>query len=130
MRFPFIELPGEHLPITRPAVTVEVAGFELPLVCLVDSGALAIRMGGWVADSAGISLRGAPRERISVAGNRTTGYRVEATLRLGHYAWDAPVWFCDPWELNFGLLGQNGFFSHFEVTIRADAGWTECLPTW
>lgn len=128
MRLPFLELPGEVPPITRPAAKVRVEGFEQPLVCLLDSGALAIRMGSWVADSAGISLVGAPRAPVTVGGVVAVGRCVETSLWLGPYTWRAPVWFCDRWEsFGFGLLGQQGFFSHFAVTIRADLGWTECL---
>jgi hypothetical protein len=50
------------------------------------------------------------------------------TLRVGDWISEAPVWFCDPWPGDFGLLGINGFWRYFEVRIDPDQEVTECEP--
>jgi hypothetical protein len=44
------------------------------------------------------------------------------------HEWDAPVSFCTPWPFGFQLLGLDGFFRHFRVTISAYREWIECRP--
>jgi len=41
---------------------------------------------------------------------------------------DAAVWFCDPWPAPFGLLGLEGSFRCFRVTICAAEGWLDVVP--
>jgi hypothetical protein len=65
-------------------------------------------------------------EDLFVGGIRTEGVCVRVDLTVGGHRYDAPVWFCDPWPLGFGLLGQEGFFRFFRVTICAAEGWLEC----
>jgi Aspartyl protease len=128
VRFPFLALPGDPLTL-RPAVLITVEGLEqAPQRCLVDSGSLHNRFGSWVADSAGIHLGGAPRQRVAVGGVITTARAARVELRLGETRFDAPVWFCDPWPFAFNLLGQEGFLRYFRVTISAAEEWVECEP--
>ena len=100
MRFPFIELPGELRPLIRPAVPVQIEDLD---------DALA-------------------QDEIVVGGARTTGRLLQVELTLGDVRFQAPAWFCDPWNLSFGLLGQEGFFRFFRVTLCAAEGWLECEP--
>lgn len=90
-----------------------------PQLCLLDTGALHNRFGLWVAGAAGIDLAGADEERFAIGGFVTVGRRVSVQLTVGGAAWEAPVWFCDPWPLAFHLLGQEGFFRWFQVRMRA-----------
>ena len=130
MRFPFIELPGELRPLIRPAVPVQIEDLDdAPQVCLLDSGAVSNRLPAWLADAAGLSLDDAlAQDEIVVGGARTTGRLLQVELTLGDVRFQAPAWFCDPWNLSFGLLGQEGFFRFFRVTLCAAEGWLECEP--
>jgi len=130
LRFPFIELPGELRPLIRPAVPVQIEDLDdAPQVCLLDSGALSNRLPAWLADAAGLSLDDAlAQDEIVVGGARTTGRLLQVELTLGDVRFQAPAWFCDPWNLSFGLLGQEGFFRFFRVTLCAAEGWLECEP--
>lgn len=130
MRFPFIELPGEFRPLIRPAVPVQVEDLDdAPQVCLLDSGAVSNRLPAWLAGAAGLSLDDAIAEdEIVVGGARTTGRLLQVELTLGDVRFQAPAWFCEPWKLSFGLLGQEGFFRFFRVTLCAAEGWLECEP--
>ena len=48
-----------------------------------------------------------------------TARAVSVPLTLGDFSWETTVWFCDPWPFAFQLLGQEGFFRWFSVTIDA-----------
>jgi hypothetical protein len=81
-----------------------------------------------VADAAGIDLRTVDEERFAVGGFVTTARQASVQLTLAELTWEAPVWFCDPWPLAFHLLGQEGFFSRFEVRLRAAVYEIEIIP--
>jgi hypothetical protein len=120
VRFSFKELPGTIEDYVRPVVPVTVEGLpRAPQLCLVDTGALQNRFGAWVAEAAGIELVDRPTEMIAVGGFRTEARSARVRLGVGDLAWEANVSFCDPWPLAFHILGQEGFFRWFEVTIRA-----------
>jgi hypothetical protein len=135
VRFPFRELPaaGGATHTTRPVVDVWLEGLEATgLACLLDSGAMATRFSAELAEIAGIDLAGASAETISVAGHRLIARPVRVGLSLrdatARHDWDAAVWFCDPWPFGFQLLGLEGFFRHFRVTIAGYPEWVECEP--
>lgn len=129
MKFPFKELPGTSTDYLRPAVPVTVESLaRAPQLCLLDTGALGNRFGGWVAEAAGIDLSLAAEERFAVGGFVTVARQASVALTLGEVSWEAPVWFCDPWPLAFHLLGQEGFFRWFEVRMRASVYEIEIIP--
>jgi len=130
LRFSYVELPGEERPLIRPAVPVQIEDLEdAPLLCLLDSGATSNRFPAWIADAAGLSLDDAlDEDEIVVGGVRTTGRLLQVELTLADVRFEAPAWFCDPWNFSFGLLGQEGFFRFFRVTFCAAEGWLECHP--
>ena len=130
MRFPFLELPGARRPLGRPVVPVQLEDLEeAPLLCLLDTGATGNRLGAELADIAGISLdEPLDEDEVVVAGLRTRGRCVRVDLTVAGLRYDAPTWFCEPWPFAFGLLGQEGFFRFFRVTIAATHGWLECEP--
>lgn len=120
MKFQFKELPGRSDDFLRPALPVTVEGLtRAPQLCLLDTGALHNRFGSWVATAAGIDLTDAEEQRIALGGFVTTARSVSIHLAVDDVAWEAVVWFCDPWPLSFHLLGQEGFFRCFDVRIRA-----------
>jgi hypothetical protein len=130
VRFPFLELPGGSGPLLRPVLPVGVEGLpDAPQRCLADAGAVDNRLPAWVAEAAGLPLADAlAADEVVVGGVRTTGRALRVALTLGDVGFEAPVWFCDPWPFPFGLLGQEGFFRFFRVTICAAEGWLECEP--
>ena len=120
MRYPFKELPGASGRHPRPVVPIVIGADTLsPYYCLVDSGSLGNRFGSWIAELHGIDLTGAPEDVVAVGGFRTVSKTVPVQLSAAGLMWEAPVSFCDPWPLDFQLLGQEGFFRWFAVTIRA-----------
>lgn len=130
MRFSYLEFPGERRPLLRPVVPAQIEDLEeAPLLCLLDSGATANRMGAELAELAGVSLDSPLAiDEIAIAGLSTTGRCVRVELTVAAHRFETPVWFCDPWPFAFGLLGQEGFFRSFRVTFSAAQDWVECVP--
>jgi hypothetical protein len=76
----------------------------------------------------GLDLGGAEQREFAVGAATTRARRIRTSLRVGPWAFEAPVWFADPWPLTFSVLGQEGFFVYFRVTLSALEGWVECEP--
>jgi hypothetical protein len=135
VRFPFRDIPdpsGSRVR-PRPIIDVVVEGLELaPQACLLDSGATAVRMGSHVAELVGLDLTDTPQTRIAVGGALVTAHCAEVTLEVSDgsssHRWMAPVWFCEPWQPAFGLLGLTGFFDQFGITVAAYEEWVELRP--
>jgi hypothetical protein len=129
VRFPYVELPGERRSLPRPALPVQVELEHLFHLCLLDSGSVANRLPAELAAEAGLSLDDAlETDRIAIAGLLTNGRLLGVDLSVGAFQFDAPVWFCEPWPFDFGLLGQEGFFRFFRITFCAAEGWLELVP--
>lgn len=127
MNAPFMELRG--LPEKRPVIEVRVEGLrEFGLRAMVDSGSLSSLFGSWVAREANIELDGAREARLGVAGVVTTARFATVRLFAGRHTWEAEVGFCDPWPFDHGLLGLEGFFRWFDVTISVASQRTVLTP--
>ena len=126
---PFRGVPGDDAAVARPLLDLRLADVpELPVTCLLDSGAIGNWVGRWVADVAGLDLSQGPRRRLSLGGTTVEAVDVEVDLRLGEHVWTAPVSFCDPWPAPFGLLGQEGFLGFFVAELRAAERLTRLTP--
>lgn len=120
MEVSFKELSEEAGGYLRPVVDVSVGGQDDVLsACLVDTGSLHNRFGRWVATASGLDVDAGDPVRFALGGIVTAGVTIPVDLRVGDYAWRAPVTFCDPWPLSFNVLGQEGFFRFFAVMFRA-----------
>jgi hypothetical protein len=129
LRFDFIELPGARQTLTRPVVPVQIEDLEeAPQLCLVDTGSTTNRFGRWLADAVGIDLSDAPTDELVVGGITTMAQHARVDLTIAGLRYDAPVTFCEPWPFAFNLLGQEGFFRFFRVTICAQEAWLDVEP--
>jgi hypothetical protein len=135
VRFPFRHLPaasgGQLTP--RPTIDVWLEGIDaVPLASLVDSGALRTRFSRELATAAGIEPDHDLAETFTLGGTVVTGAPARVLMRIGagdrSHAWEAPVWFCEPWPFGFQLLGLEGFLQHFRVTFSAYHEWLDCKP--
>lgn len=129
MKLDFRALHGSAGPTPRPVIDIGIQGLdETLLACLLDTGSLHNRFGGWVARVIGLDLSSVAPESIGVGGRPTIARTVPVRLTLGSHAWEAPVSFCDPWPWDFNLLGQEGFLRWFRVTIEAANRSMEIVP--
>jgi len=130
LKFDFTPLPSSGSDEARPALIAEIVGRTgtVPVFCLVDTGSLHNRFARWVADEAGIDLTGATVTRLAVGGITTEARTVSCQLQLGDAGWEAPVSFCDPWPVEFQVLGQLGFLRWFRITIDAADEALEVIP--
>ena len=92
---------------------------EIPIFCLVDSGASEILIAIEVALALGIDIeRGEPRIYGGIGGE-IKGYVHAITMRLMNdrheFAVECGVL---PLPAYDGLLGQRGFFDHYKVTFE------------
>lgn len=134
-RFDFRELPssgGKKL-TPRPVVDVWLEGIEVGAwEALADTGAVRTCFSRDLAQAAGITPDDDGSETLAIAGAVVQGSPARVTLTLKsqdeEYAWDAPVWFCEPWPFSFQLVGLEGFFHHFDVHLSAYEGWLDCRP--
>lgn len=104
----------------RPLLDVAVEDVDDVVVpCLVDSGAANTLLPRWLAEMAGLSLEGGEIRRLGVAGGETRATIIACRLTAAGHTWEAPVGFAHPWPYGWGLLGHEGFFRFFTVTLRA-----------
>ncbi len=129
MIVPFRGLPGATGFIPRPLLEVVLTHEEdAHTLALCDTGALHNRFASWVADEIGLDLLGVEPEAIGVGGQHLLARTATIVLRVGEHEWEAPVSFCEPWPWDYQLLGQEGFFRWFEVTVRAADRELELTP--
>lgn len=129
MILPFRGLPGTTGFIPRPVVDVAVTHESgTSLVALCDTGALHNRFASWAADLIGLDLHDVEGEAIGVGGQHLIARTATVSLRIGDVEWEAPVSFCEPWPWGYQLLGQEGFFRWFDVTVRAADRELELTP--
>lgn len=129
LRFDFHELPGDPSALARPVLSVRVEDLvEASQLCLIDTGSLTNRFPRWVADEVGVELGESPGESVTIAGVTTSAWHSRVDLTIAGVRYDAPVTFCDPWPFAFGILGQEGFFRFFRVTICAKEFWLDVEP--
>lgn len=126
--FPFRDVPiGVSGRASRPVLDVVVAGVgHAPQACLIDTGALAVRMSAEIADAFGIDLGEDEPMRIRVGGGTVEAREANVPLTITvdgeAITWEAAVWFCEPWTPAFGLLGLVGFLDRFDLEISGFDG--------
>jgi hypothetical protein len=112
----------------RPLLDVRVDELEQPIRCLIDTGSLRTRLPAWIADVASIDLSSAPTEAIRLGGIATTAHQAHAVIDIAGLGVPASVWFCDPWEAPFGLIGQEDVLRAFRLTYSAAGEWFSLEP--
>lgn len=92
---------------------------EIPIFCLVDSGASDVIIATEIALALGIEIeKGEPRIYGGIGGN-VKGYMHHVVIRVMNDTREFSI-ACGvlPIPAFDGLLGQNGFFDHYKVTFE------------
>ncbi len=96
---------------------------------LIDSGADFCIFSKDVANLLNIKLHS--KDKIIFRGiNKvdTEGYWNTITLRIGSVSYVTDVIFSEISEFGHGILGQRGFFDHFDITLRHQKKIIEVMP--
>ena len=83
---------------------------------LIDSGADECTFPAWIAKTLGHNIYKGKQKIFSGIGGSVLAYLHKTFLKLNGIEFVADVYYsheCD--DMPFGLLGQAGFFSHFDV---------------
>ena len=116
--------------ISRAVLDVFMEGLpDIPISCLVDSGALFNRFSDRYAEWAGIDLNDAEvSSPFAVGGKSYEGRTCRVSLSVGEFSWEAEVCFVSEWSNDFQLLGQEGFFRFFDVCFSAAEEYFDFRP--
>lgn len=113
-------------PIIRIIVKTENNFAIYPV--LIDSGADYCIFNLELAKALGIKLF---KKRTSVRGvgkNRLKGFWGEVEIKLDNKSYQTRVIFADINEFGHGVLGQQGFFDHFDVNLSYQKQSIEITP--
>lgn len=94
-------------------------GREMPIFCLVDSGASDILINQEIAESLGIEVKRGKPHTYGGIGGEVMGYEHVIALRIVGDDHEFTV-VCSvlPLPLYDGLLGQRGFFDNYKVVFE------------
>lgn len=105
--------------VYRPVVPVELSlPHRTPIVFegLIDSGADECTFPAWILKALGGDLHRGQKRIFSGIGGSVLAYRHKTSLVLSGVHLLADVYYSHRWDdMPFGLLGQAGFFSRFDV---------------
>ena len=98
--------------------------------CLVDSGADSSTFNSEIGEAMGLNIKnGSPVKLNGIKENAPIqGYIHNITYRIKDVPYQAYVTFADEVGIKDGILGRNGFFNHFIVTIDEKKGEFELIP--
>lgn len=124
IRFPYLRYivtPPAQKPakyVHRPVIPVKLRLNEKIITFdgLVDYGADECTFPGWIGKTLGYKVHKGKQKIFSGIGGSVLAYMHKTRLGLNEIEFDADVYYSHEWDdMPFGLLGQGGFFSHFEV---------------
>ena len=124
IKFPYLKYkvtPPAQKPeqyVYRPVIPIKlfldnkVVTFD----ALIDSGADECTFPAWIAKTLGHNIYKGKQKIFSGIGGSVLAYLHKTFLKLNGIEFVADVYYSHEWDdMPFGLLGQAGFFSHFDV---------------
>ena len=129
MTFKYYEVARE---IIRPIIEVILKSDTRVGIfpSLIDSGADYCIFSLETANLLGIELP--PKNKTTISGigkDKVEGYWNEVELRIARKIYTAKVIFAKISDYGFGILGQQGFFDHFDVNLSYQKQTIEIAPT-
>jgi hypothetical protein len=130
---PYLKDRPRYRDVLRPIVSVRLVGRDMstPVKALVDSGSEHILAAPWLASDMAADLANPKYEiPLGIGGDNPDVKFTDARLRLQHpngdddhfIEWEVEVGFPDYWRAPWPvLLGQNGFFDRFTVSMHRSA---------
>ena len=137
LRFPYVRFQVVD-PFTkrwsstyRPVVpiTLQSKKTHLRSQALIDSGADECIFSGEIASALGFRLQKGKLRLFGGIGGSAVGYLHWTMIQVGNCRIRCPIYYSDEWNhLEFGLLGQAGFLSHFKITLDHHAKQITLVP--
>lgn len=116
--YPYTRIPTDKGIVYRPIIPIKVIHqeVEFPILGLIDSGADECSFPAVVGEALGHNIKkGKPREFGGVGG-KVTAYLHQNILQVENRQFRCDIYFSEKWNnWGFGLLGQHGFFTHFNI---------------
>lgn len=122
--YPYIKYlvtPPEVKPpayVYRPVIPIKLCKRKKHVVfdALIDSGADECTLPGWVAQTLGHNLYKGKQRIFTGIGGSVLAYLHKTHLVVDKHEFKADIYFSHEWDdMPFGLLGQAGFFSQFDI---------------
>lgn len=127
MTYSYLEItPTIHRPIIDIIVKSNEKFAIYPV--LIDSGADYCIFNVELAHSFGINLSKATVNLSGVGKNRVSGKWAEIEIRIANKNYRARVLFAEISQFSHGILGQNGFFDHFDINFSLNKQTIEVMP--
>lgn len=116
MIFHYLEISPD---IIRPVIRIVLKRDKKFVVyfALIDSGADYCIFSIEVAKVLGIPLRPKRINLKGIAKEKVTGYLGNVEIGINGTSYDLTAIFADIGEFGHGILGQRGFFEHFDVSL-------------
>jgi len=124
IRFPYLRYlvtPPAQKPakyVYRPVIPIRLFQDKKMITFdgLIDSGADECTFPGWIANALGYNIYKGKQKIFSGIGGSVLAYLHKTHLRLNGVEFVADVYYSHEWDdMPFGLLGQAGFFMHFDI---------------
>ena len=107
--------------IYRPVIAVRLSLKNKIIVFdgLIDSGADECTFPGWVMKTLGKDVHTGKQRIFKGIGGSVLAYLHETRIEIMGNPFTANVYYSHEWDdMPFGLLGQAGFFSHFDIQFN------------
>ena len=104
--------------IYRPVIPVKLSLTKKAVIfdALVDSGADECTFPAWIAKMLGHNVYKGEQKIFSGIGGSVLAYLHKTHIALNEIEFASDVYYSHEWDdMPFGLLGQAGFFSHFNI---------------
>ncbi|MFH1798843.1 MAG: hypothetical protein ABH844_05895 [Candidatus Omnitrophota bacterium] len=108
--------PDQH--IYRPVIPVKLSLGKQTITFdgLIDSGADECTFPGWIAKTLGHNVHSGNPKIFSGIGGSVLSYLHKTHIKLNGNEFVINVYYSHEWDdMPFGLLGQAGFFVHFDI---------------
>ena len=117
--------------IIRPIITIILKSSARVALysALIDSGSDYCIFGLGVAHGLDIKLR--PKDKIKFMGvgkEEIEGFWASVEIRVGNKTYQIKVIFADINDVGYGILGQQGFFDHFDIKLSYQKQTIEIEP--
>ncbi len=127
MKYPYLRYlvspptkkPSQY--VYRPVIPVKLILDKkmITFKALIDSGADECIFPAWIAKTLGHNVYKGKQRIFSGIGGSVLAYLHKTHIKLADIDFTADVFYSHEWDdMPFGLLGQAGFFLHFEITFN------------